>query len=366
MKPDLPIEDLLQREAENVSVDPALPAGVRQRIRRRQGVLLGAAALSVVALFLTAGTLFVDEPVELPPAVDDKASTTQILERGNKGGVKWQLELRSSTDKRERIRRNICVVAERTDNCWDLGERNRYGDAAVVVGYVRPLDSAIVVVEAPKDVGVTMREIPGPVWAALIASQSDPGSDVSYYYRLFAGPSVRGIVAVDVEGVPALEFTASIDGPTTSTGLSVTTEFPELRGFPGEKELLGTGTEGGGFTVVQRVTDEELCLHINDEFRCVDRDEPVQPIRLWVDKVLPCTADDACSGKQLTVITGWSSPEVMRIGIRDSDGISFTHSGDAYGEDIFVITIDGLPEADTELVVFDFDDKELAAIPLAP
>jgi hypothetical protein len=283
--------------------------------------------------------------------------------------VRWRIELRDVPDESGLPSQLICFVVGTHDQCWD-NERSRFGEANVVVGYVKPLDSAVIIVKTPPDVrDVQMREISGTLWAGMVASEGDPESGrPAYFYRLFEGSNVHGILTISEADVPKVEFSVTVRGDTVKTGLGVTSEeFPELRGFPGDKEVVASGPDAGGYSVYLRTTDSEVCLHVLDAYRCRDEDAAIEPIRLWVAESLTCTAADLCgSDDHLTIIAGQVGSEVARIGIRDGEGTSYVQIGEPLNAGIFSTTIDGRPGGDTELVAFDSGGNELDVVPLEP
>ena len=190
------------------------------------------------------------------------------------------MELNTKVTKAGRNREIVCIVTPGREQCWNPAA-SRYGDAGVIVDYVRPLDSSVVIVRTPTaDADVGMREVSGTAWAALWAPTGEDPSDPSYWYRLFPG-SVEGILQISGAGAPQLSFEVEVLDETVHTSLEVTEEeFPELAGYPGQKELVDSGPDGGGYSIIKRTTDSVVCLHLNDTSRCRPVSAPVEPIRL--------------------------------------------------------------------------------------
>jgi len=367
MSDDGRIERLLREEAEGVLVAPQMPAPVRRRIRVRQGITVTLTTLSIIAVALAVVALPLGQEA-VPPAGDGAPDgSITPLASSREDGVKWRMELRDVSDKSGLPRQLICFVVGTHDQCWD-NERNRYGEANIVVDYIKPLDRAVVIVKTPPDVhDVQMREISGTLWGGMVASEGDPESGrPAYFYRLFEGPDVYGILTISGADVPKLEFSVQVQGATVKTSVIKTNEeFPELKAFPGDKEVVASGPDAGGYSVYLRTTDSEVCLHILDAYRCRDEDVVIEPIRLWVAESLTCTPADLCgSDNHLTIIAGQVGPDVAQIGIRDRLGTSYVQIGEPFGEGMFSTTIDGRPAGDTELVAFDSAGNELDVVPL--
>jgi hypothetical protein len=366
------IEQLLRAEAETVQVSLQMPKRVTRRIRARRATVLTLAALSIAA----AASLVVISPWRteiLEPA--ESRPRNGALARGKVNGTPWRMELHTKRTKAGKNSEIVCIVTRGEEQCWQaVGKRSsrlvpvgrRYGDAGVIVGYIRPLDRSIVLVRTPtEDAGVTMREVSGTAWAALWAPTGDNPSDPSYWYRLFPG-SVEGILQITGVGAPQLAFEVKVLGKTVHASVQVTEEeFPELAGYPGEKELVGSGPDGGGYSIFKRTTDSVVCLHLNDISRCRPATAPVEPIRLAIGKPFRCAPEDGCRGSQrLVIVAGEVSPEVTRIGIDDGFGTSFVQVGGPSDERHFSTMIYGERTGSFEVIAFDENDEELQRITL--
>ena len=210
-----------------------------------------------------------------------------------------------------------------------------------------------------------MREVAGTAWAALWAPTGDDPSDPSYWYRLFPG-GVEGILDITGVGAPQLRFEVEILPEVVHTSVEVAKdEFPELAGYPGEKELIGSGPDGGGYSIIKRTTDSVVCLHLKDDSRCRPADAPVEPIRLMLGKAFPCASGDGCGRSQrLVIVAGEVSPEVTRIGIDDGFGTSFVQVGGPSDERHFSTMIYGDRTGTFEVIAFDENDEELQRLTL--
>lgn len=366
MSDELRIESLLRQEADQVSVDPRIPPRVHRRIRVRQGATVALATLSVVAVALAAFALPNGER-NIPPAGNGGQKGAGVLVTSRADGVRWQMELRNRSTGNGRVRELICVRVGKRSQCWDIDESNRYGEANVIVDHVKALDRALIIVKTPPEGGFSIREVSGTLWSGMVASEGDEGAGrPAYWYRLFDSPEVHAILSIFGANAPNLEVSVEVNGEIAQTSVSrAGEEFPELSGFPGDKELVASGSDAGGYSVFRRTTDSEVCFHAGEAVRCRDREAEMEPIRLWVTESLRCTPRDQCgSDGYLTVIAGEVSEEVARIGIRDRHGTSFVQVGDPYGAGTFSTTIDGRPGMEAELIAFDSEGNEIASEPL--
>lgn len=360
------IEGLLHGEAESVSVLPQMPAAVRQRIRRRQGLVMGVAAISLAALTVGVTSIpAIDRPIT--PGDENVARTETVvpLARGTENGVGWDMELRRMTAGSESSE-GVCVVSRGQPTCMDI-TGYAYGEASVALGYVEALDRSVVIVKTvPRVNTVGMREIAGTSWAAMVASEGDTDSGRPAFFYRFFDRDVTGVLTVHGADVPKLMFSVKVRGPDVYTSVGVTrSEIPELSGYPGEKQVVASGPEAGGYSVIMRTTESQVCLHMGQEFRCRAADAPVDPIRLWIAQALPCGADDDCGpGNDLVIITGEVSDEVVKVGIRDGFGTSYVQVGEPFGENIFEAWAYGKPGDQVELVAFDSSENELLSLPI--
>ncbi len=366
MSDDIRIESLLKQEADQMEVDPRMPPRVHHRIRVRHGATLAFATLSVVAVALAAFALPNGER-SIPPAGNGGQRGERVLVTSRAGGVRWQMELRKRSTGNGRARELICVVVGKQEQCWHMDENNRYSEVNVIVDHVKALDRALIIAKTPPEGDIQIREISGTLWAGLVASEGEEATDrPAYWYRLFEGPEVQAILSFFGANAPNLEVSVEVNGETVRTSVSRGgEEFPELSDFPGDKELVASGPDAGGYSVFRRTTDTEVCLHAGEAVRCRDRNADKEPIRLWVAESLRCTPKDQCGSEgYLTVIAGEVGEEVARIGIRDRQGTSFVQVGEPYGEGIFSTTIDGRPTDNAELIAFDSQGNELSTEPL--
>lgn len=366
MSDELRIESLLRQEADQISVDPRIPPRVHRRIRVRQGATLAFATISVMAVALAAFALPNGER-DIPPAGNGGQRGEGVLVTSRVDGVRWEMELRNRSTGNGRVRELICVGVGKRRQCWNIDESNRYGEANVIVDHVKALDRALIIVKTPPKGDFSIREVSGTLWSGMVASEGDEAAGrPAYWYRLFDSPEVHGIVSVFGANAPRLEVSVEVNGETVQTSVSrAAEEFPELSGFPGDKELVASGPEAGGYSVFRRTTDSEVCLHTGEAVRCRNRNADMEPIRLWVAESLRCTPNDQCgSDGYLTVVAGEVGEEVARIGIRDRRGTSFVHVGEPYGEGTFSTTIDGRLGIGAELVAFDSEGNEMASEPL--
>lgn len=345
------IEHMLRMEGDSIDVTPYIPVTVRRRIRRRQGALVGVIGAGLLAI--AAGSLAITNSEREPlPPVESGLKRSNVIERGED----WRLVVR---DEPNRVgnRELICAVVRGNTTCLD-GDY-AFGDVTVALGYVEIWDKAVVVVKTPPGTDtVGMREIDGTSWAALWAGGR-------YFYRFFEGDEVHGILTVQGADAPQLEFSVRRD----DTRLEVAGDpYPELEGFPGEKQLVASGPEAGGYSVIMRTTEEEVCLHFGDDSRCRLADEPVEPIRLWIAKLMPCSAEDECGrGNHLAIFTGEIGPEVAKLGFGSpGEGFSWLYiAEDSGGFGCCTFSTSDLYARDGEvmdLVAFDSENNELESV----
>lgn len=356
------IEAMLHAEADSVEVAPYIPVAVRRRVRRRQGLTIGVASLALLGV-AAAGFALSDQPSRLPPAGPERAATTERLAGGKVDGTPWRMEARYGHGPDGAAHESVCIVVPGRDPCWGI-DGYAYGEANVALGYVKALDRIIVVVKAvPETDSVGLREISGTSWAALVASEGDVVSGTpAFFYRFFPPPKVEGVLTVAGADVPELEFSVKVNWPTVRTGVNVTADaFPELRGFEGDKRVVASGPEAGGYSVIMRTSESLVCLHMDDDFRCRQAEAPIEPIRLWIAQALECAPDDECApGDDMIIITGEVGPDVAKIGIRDQGGTSFVQVGEPYGGGLFSSYVYGNAGDELELVAYDSSDNEIA------
>jgi hypothetical protein len=354
------IEQLLRAEAETVQVSREMPKRVTRRIRVRRTSVGTLAALLIAA----AASLVVVSPwrTEVISPAEFQPSKGAVA-RGKVNGVSWRMEIKTERVAGKRLEL-VCIVTPGQEKCWDPDRG--YGNARIVLGYVRVLDRSVVIVRTPsRDGGITLRELNGTAWAGLWAPTGPKRSDPSYSYRFFPG-DVQGILDISGADAPLLRFEIEVGKETVRTSLVVTRdEFPELAGYPGEKELVGSGPDGGGYSIIKRTTDSIVCLHLNDISRCRPSTAPEEPIGLALGKAFPCAREDGCSSSQrLVIVAGEVSPEVTRIGIDDGFGTSFVQVGAPYAEGHFSTMIYGDRTGSFEVIAFDENEEELQRITL--
>lgn len=347
------IESLLHAEAESIETAPYIPISVRRRIRRRQGALVGLAVTGVLAV--AAGSLAITnwETKPLPP-VESGPQESNVIERGDD----WRLVVRDDPN-RVGDQERVCAIVRDDRTCLDGG--GVFEDVSVSLGYVEVSDKVVVVVKAPSGTNsVGMREINGTSWAALWAGGR-------YFYRFFEGDEVHGILTVHGADAPQLEFSVEVKGPEVHTSVERAGDpFPELRGFPGEKQVLASGPEGGGYSVLMRTTEDEVCVHFGDDYRCRSADAPVGPIRLWIAKLIPCSREDECGrGNHLAIISGEIGPDVAKLGFGSPDeGFSWLYITDG-GFGCCTFSTSDLYARDGDVmdfVAFDSDDNPLETV----
>ena len=348
----------MQEAAGMLDVSPVMPAHVNRGIRLRQTGLVTGAALSLIALLSVGIFLTTPGPERVDPIFPAGEGETVRLARGNAGGVPWELTLRADTIGAQS--EVVCVDVKGESVC---GEISSYGKVVGKIGlrYIEPLDMTLIVAKSPQDVGFSVRELNGTNWASLSADHVGAPDAPAYWYRFLDGDEVKGVITVAGRN---LRFEVSRKGNTVHEGIAAGgNDYPELQGLPGDKQLLGSGPDGGGYSIFLRRTDSEVCLHINDQSGCRSASAPAEPVGLAVSKVLPCGRGEDCgTDNGFVVIVGEVTPEVFRVGIRDDIGTSWVYLDQPTSVCChFVAELYGQVGDEVELIAFDEDGNELGS-----
>jgi hypothetical protein len=361
MKENRDISALLKAEAESIEVDTEIRPRLRRRIRIHQAAIAGFASVVLIAL-AGVGIAITGVERELPPVGKEAAGDHGVLARGTENGVPWRMELREGDAGASGD--GVCItMAERRRNCFDLpgGER-----PSVEVGYLRPLGRVVVIVRADPEDSVTIREVGGVNWAALVTNQDAAPSGSAYYYRFLRGKDVEGAISVYRDRPSHFHFNVRVKGKTTQSGFSVARdEFPELRGLGGDKAVVATGTSGGGYSVILRASATRRCLHLNEASKCVQPEEGAGAFGVWVAQLLECSPEDRC-GPETKLLVGATetAPYVERIGIRNEDGTSYSSVERSPQGDFATIEVYVRRGQTLELVAFDASGGESESLPL--
>lgn len=354
------LEVQLRKAAETVEVSPVIPGGVARGIRVRQAGWVAGAALSLVAL-LSVGLIVLSPdpqrvPEDIPPAGGGDAFQ---MARGTYRGIEWRMVVHPA-ESAPGDGEGVCVEVGAQGTCLQIAD---HGGTKSWVGlrYIDPLDAVVIVQRTPPGMdGFSVRELNGTNWASLIADVGGGDEGPTYWYRFLAGHEVAGVIDT---GDSRLSFEVSKSGDTVHEGLSAGgEEFPELEGLPGVKELIASGPEGGGYSLIMRTTDSEVCFHLNGATACRAGDVAPEPFGLTISKVLPCRSERNCgTDNDHVVIAGEVTPEVYRVGITDDIGTSWVYIDPTMGGCCFVTNLYGQVGEQVELIAQDEDENLLGS-----